>query len=85
MSLRQIEPSREEREQLEARFMIAADAPVVTPEVRAQQIAMQNHIRAQIAVAAFAVQNGTEPSREQFCALTHLEEALLWAGKAIFS
>lgn len=63
------------------RFAIAQDAPKPTEE----QLAAQRVIRTAIATAAHAIESGTAPGRERALALTKLEEALMWAGKAIFA
>lgn len=82
MALRTIPASREEEAQLRARFQIAQDTP---PEDIEQRKRIQGFVRDDIhSVADFIdknVENG--PTKEQ--ALIHLEEALMWAGKAIFS
>lgn len=62
------------------RFAIAQDGPAPT----AEQLAIQRGIRTSIATVADELVRVTSPSREQSLALTKLEEALMWAGKAIF-
>ena len=64
------------------RFGIAQDAPV--PEDIAERQALQRSVRATIYSAAVLINSEIEQSRELSLALTHLEEALMWAGKAIF-
>jgi hypothetical protein len=62
------------------RFSIAQDSPKPSSE----QLVSQKDIRDAIAHAAFVLESETRPSREQSLALTKLEEALLWAGRAVF-
>ena len=85
MAIREESVRPEEQVALGKRFMIAQDAPVVDIATRTVQLRYQDQIRGLIYDAATAVQQTTEPSREQSLALTHLEEALMWAGKALFS
>lgn len=66
--------------QNETRFLIAQDGGKPTEA----QLAVQREIRERIAEAGARLQDLTEPSREQSLALTKLEEALMWAGRAIF-
>ena len=61
------------------RFKIAQDAKPTEP-----QLSFQMEYRAMIAEAADELNLRVEDSREKSLALTHLEEALMWAGKAIF-
>ena len=82
MSLRTIPASREEEAQLTARFRTAqAEPPADIEERKAAQTAIQMTILD----AAQTIDENVENSREKSLALTHLEEALMWAGKAIFS
>ena len=62
------------------RFNIAQDGK---PSV--EQIELQAKLRNRIAEVADHLNWGAADSREKSLALTHLEEALMWAGKAIFS
>jgi len=62
------------------RFQIAQDGAKPSDA----QLANQNHVREAIASAAARIEGASAPSREQSLALTKLEEALMWAGKAIF-
>lgn len=64
-----------------SRFNIAQDGPRPTDEQLRNQAAIRDAIKS----AASAVETRTLPSREQSLALTKLEEALLWAGKAVFA
>ena len=78
--LRRIAPSGEEIQDVRARFGIAQDgkpAPV-------EELSIQRSIRNRTALLAEHFTTEIEPSRELSLALTHLEEALMWAGKAIF-
>lgn len=63
------------------RFTIAQDGQAPTPE----QLEAQRQVRASIEVAAAYITDAAAPSREHSLALTKLEEALMWAGKAIFA
>ncbi|MGO2150873.1 MAG: Acb2/Tad1 domain-containing protein [Microbacterium gubbeenense] len=62
------------------RFAIAQDGAKPTDE----QLADQKLIQKLVAHTAMQLEDRTKPSREQSLALTKLEEALMWAGKAIF-
>lgn len=77
--LRRIAPSGEELKDVRARFGIAQDSQPL-PEA----LSLQADIRNEVAVLAERLAYEIEPSRELSLALTHLEEALMWAGKAIF-
>lgn len=63
------------------RFKLAQDGPRPTEE----QLANQREIRARIEDTADAIAMRTAPGREQSLALTKLEEALMWAGRAVFA
>ena len=77
--LRRIAPSGEEITAVRARFGIAQDSKPV-PEA----LSLQADIREKVAVLAEHLATEVEPSRELSLALTHLEAALMWAGKAVF-
>lgn len=77
--LRRIAPSGEELKDVRARFGIAQDSAPV-PEA----LSLQADIREKVAVLAERLAYEIEPGREASLALTHLEEALMWAGKGIF-
>ena len=77
--LRRIAPSGEEIMAVRARFGIAQDSK---PELEA--LSLQAAIRRDVAYLAEYLASKIEPSRELSLALTHLEEALMWAGKAVF-
>ena len=62
------------------RFGIAQDPRPVSLD----HLQSQRDIRDAIQEAAEVIIGETEPSREQSLALTKLEEALMWAGKAVF-
>ena len=83
MALRQIDPSREEKDELLARFGIIADNKKAVRD-QEQRVLYEETIRDLISDTALAIQQVIEPGREQALALTHLEEALMWTGKAIF-
>ena len=77
--LRRIAPSGEELKDLRARFGIAQDG-----EPAPEALSEQRIIRNRTALLAEHLVAEVEPSRELSLALTHLEEALMWAGKAVF-
>jgi len=64
------------------RFGIAQDAPV-PDDIEDRQL-VQVKLRAKIYEAAKFMAGEIDSGRELSLALTHLEEALMWAGKAIF-
>lgn len=66
------------------RFGIASDAdkPHAPRDV---QLGVQQALRAEIVNVALMIERTTPDCREKVLALTKLEEALMWAGKAIFS
>lgn len=70
----------EPRENLDGRFMIAQDG---TPPTESQ-ITAQQTVRFYIGDVAERINRDIADSREKSLALTKLEEALMWAGKAIF-
>lgn len=77
-----LKPDAEPREsphEVEMRFLIASDE---TPDQK--QIEFQRKIRGTIYTVARVINDNVEDGREKSLALTHLEEALMWAGKAIF-
>lgn len=66
-------------ESVNARFGIAQDSKP-SPE----ELEVQREVRERIAQTAFYIEQYLPDSREKSLALTKLEEALTWAGKAIF-
>ena len=64
------------------RFGIAQDGPV-DDDIEARQ-KTQISVRAKVYEAANEMNDKIKDSRELSLALTKLEEALMWAGKAIF-
>ena len=62
------------------RFNIAQDGK---PSV--EQLVLQVDFEDKIAEVADRLNWAAADSREKSLAITHLEEALMWAGKAIFS
>lgn len=68
-------------DQIKARFGIAQDGT----RPAASQLAAQATIRDYIALAGVAINAQAADGREKALALTSLEEALMWAGKAVFS
>lgn len=83
MALRTIPPSREEEALLLSRFQTAASAP--QPDDFEERVVVQNEVRTQIIELAQTLDVNLENSSAKEQALTHLEAALMWAGKAIFS
>lgn len=79
MALRTIPRDTDEQNALIARFQTAAKGEPPTQE----QLDLQEDIRARILHTATHIDASVEPSRAQALALTHLEEALMWAGRAI--
>lgn len=79
MALSTSEP-RETEEQVRGRFMIAQQG-----RPSDEQLAEQKALKGHIADIAALINRDIADSREKSLALTHLEEALMWAGKAIFS
>lgn len=91
MGLRQISRTAEEQNALNKRFGIAQDTLSAKPEededygTIQQQQELQRDLRKAIVQAAVIIDSGAAPSREASLALTKLEEALMWGGKAFFS
>ena len=71
------EPTRED---VSERFMIAQDGPRPSTE----QLELQHDLRQDFAELAQKINVIIEDSREKSLAITKIEEALMWAGKAIF-
>lgn len=67
------------REDVLPRFLIAQDGKPTEP-----QLEFEAALRLEIAELADEINHKVEDSREKSLAITHLEEALMWAGKAIF-
>lgn len=70
---------REGMHDIEMRFLIAQDN-----RPSQEQLDYQRQLREDIADIADNINQSVADSREKSLALTHLEEALMWAGKAIF-
>lgn len=70
---------REGVHDIEMRFSIAQDKKPDREELR-----VQANMREYIHDVAQRINSQIEDSREKSLALTHLEEALMWTGKAIF-
>lgn len=77
--LRQIPPTAEESTAIDKRFGIAQDS---TPSQ--EQLNEQRGIRMLISDVAHELNTSVEDSPEKERALVALEEALMWAGKAVF-
>lgn len=67
------------REDLEDRFFIAQDG-----KPSKEQLDLQRRVRNELYETAATLNDCAEDSREKSLALTKIEEALMWAGKAIF-
>lgn len=72
-------PTREDATDIRARFLIAQDGRPTQP-----QLDYQADLRAVFAGLAVRINEDVEDSREKSLAITALEEALMWTGKAIF-
>ena len=81
--LRRIAPSGEELMDVRTRFGIAQDDKPMLRALSPQE-SIQGSIRDRTVLLAERLTTEIEPSRELSLALTHLEEALMWSGKAIF-
>lgn len=82
MGLRDEGRTMERQNTLIARFSTAATGPVPDDIERRKEV--QEATRKAILQAATIIDIEIDDSREKSLALTHLEEALMWAGKAIF-
>ena len=67
------------RENLEDRFLIAQDG-----KPSKEQLDLQRKVRNDLYATAATLNEYAEDSREKSLAITKIEEALMWAGKAIF-
>lgn len=72
-------PTQLSPEDIAARFMIAQDSRPTEA-----QLEYQNDIRQVFAGLAQRINADVADSRAKSTALTHLEDALMWTGKAIF-
>lgn len=72
-------PTREDATDIRARFLIAQDGRPTQA-----QLDYQADLRQVFAGLAARINEDVEDCREKSSALTHLEEALMWTGKAIF-
>lgn len=70
---------RESNADVESRFRIAQDG-----HPSQDQRTVQSAVQAMVTAVAGNINEHVEDSREKSLALTHLEEALMWTGKAIF-
>lgn len=82
MALRTIPASREEEAALLSRFKTAQAEP---PADVGDRKRVQTSIQDSIIVAASRIDTNVENSHAKEQALLHLEEALMWAGKAVFA
>lgn len=71
---------RETGDQIRARFGIDQDS-----KPSDEQLRYQRAIAAEISTIALIINRDVADGREKSVALTKLEEALMWAGKAIFA
>jgi len=71
---------RENVHDIERRFLIAQDG-----RPSKEQLQYQQRLRESVYDIAQDLNSHVEDSREKSLAITKLEEALMWAGKAIFS
>ena len=67
------------RENLVERFLIAQDG-----KPSKEQLDLQRKVRNDLYATAATLNEYVEDSREKSLAITKIEEALMWAGKAIF-
>lgn len=72
-------PTREDADDIRARFGIAQDG-----KPTAAQLDEQKALKLAVSELAVGFNANVADGREKSVALTHLEEFLLWAGKAIF-
>jgi hypothetical protein len=72
-------PTRDTEAEVIARFGIAQDSRPTQAQLEYQRV-----LRGEIATIAAEINADVADSREKSLALTALEEALMWAGKAIF-
>lgn len=80
MGLREISRTSDEQNALIRRFVIAQDSAPTQA-----QLDLQAELKQKVLQVATDLDVGVADSREKSVALTKLEEALMWAGKAIFS
>jgi hypothetical protein len=73
-------PQRESEEQISGRFLIAQDG-----KPSQEQLDFQASLRETFSGLAVRINREVTDGREKSLSITHLEEALMWAGKAIFS
>lgn len=73
-------PPRETAHDIRARFGIAADKPAPTPE----KLEAQRDVAARITATGVYINDVIADSPDKSNALRKLEEALMWAGKAIY-
>ncbi|QDF15961.1 hypothetical protein HWC34_gp51 [Microbacterium phage Alex44] len=71
---------RENDHDMDKRFGIAQDTPASE-----EQLEFQKEYRLAIANVAKLLNHEVQDGREKSLAFTHLEEALMWGGKAIFA
>lgn len=83
MTLRATPRNAEQQNALIARFKTAATSPVPDDIERRKEV--QEAARKAILQAATIIDIEIADSREKSLALTSLEEALLWVGKAVFA
>lgn len=91
MGLRQISRTAEEQNALIRRFGIAQDATTGKPEEEEdygtieQKLKTRRDFREAVYKAAMILDRDVEPGPASAQALIHLEAALMWGGKEVFS
>ena len=85
MALRKVSRTADEQNALIARFGIAQDKTTVDLDEDIARKYLQGEIRQKVLELATIIDIDIENSQPKSVALTKLEEALMWAGKAIFA
>lgn len=84
MALRKVSRTADEQKALIARFGIAQDKTTVDLAEDVDRKDLQGEIRQKVLELATIIDIEIESSQPKTVALTKLEEALMWAGRAIF-
>lgn len=85
MALRKVSRTADEQKALIARFGIAQDKTTVDLAEDVDRKDLQGEIRQKVLELATIIDIEIESSQPKTVALTKLEEALMWASKAIFA
>lgn len=85
MALRKVSRTADEQNALIARFGIAQDKTAVDWDEDITRKELQDELRQKVLELATIIDIDIEDSQPKSVALTKLEEALMWAGKAIFA